>query len=255
MSFSPGKYALFARNAAVLVIAALTLSTCKKENLCDCFKGTGKDVTEERDIRGFNKLFVENKVDVHLTQGAEFKVSVVAGKHVIKLIKTELKDGVLKISDHNTCDFTRSYKRKVTVYVTMPYLRDLNNDGVGEIYMDNQFTCDTLHYYMSNSGDLHLNVNANQLYGAMHGNGDVYLTGTVNQNVMFAGGQGYFYAFDAVSHNVVLTLKTSGRMEVNVNNDMKIDMNERSTGDVYYKGHPVKIFGAILGKGKVEDKN
>jgi hypothetical protein len=249
------KYFLFVRNVTALVLVVVTLSTCKKENLCDCFKGTGKETTEERDLNGFNKIYMESKVDVHLSQGSEFKVRVEAGKHVIKLIKTEVKDGTLHISDHNTCDFTRSYKRKVTVYVTMPYLRDLNNDGVGDLYMDNQFTCDTLHYYMSNSGNLHLNLNANQLYGAMHGNGDVYLTGTVNQNVMFAGGQGYFYAFDAVSHNVVLTLKTSGRMEVNVNNDMKIEMAERSTGDVYYKGYPAKIFGTILGKGEVVDKN
>jgi hypothetical protein len=248
---------LFARNVLLLLLLGITLTTCKKENLCDCFKGTGKETTEERSIEPFREVFVTDKVDVHLTQGAEYSLKVVAGKRVIKLIKTRVLDGVLNISDDNACDFTRSYKRKVTVYVTMPDLRRVNNDGVGDTYMDNRFTCDTLNYYQSNSGNMHLDLDADIVYGGMHGNGDVYMKGTVNENVVFAGGQGYFHGFDAVSNRVVLTLNTSGRMEVNVSGGgpMKIDMYARSTGDVYYKGYPSTIYGTISGSGKMLDKN
>ncbi|MBK6833382.1 MAG: DUF2807 domain-containing protein [Bacteroidetes bacterium] len=243
------------KNIFLLLIASL-LVTCKKENLCDCFKGTGKQTSEERSLAAFNQVYVQDEIDVHLTEGSEYKIKVEAGKQVIKLVKTIVKDGVLTISDDNKCDFTRSYKRKVIVYLTLPKLRKIENNGLGDVYMDSQFTCDTLNYYMSNSGNLHLNLNADIVYGGMHGNGDVYMKGLVNESSVFAGGQGYFYGFDAVAQKMILTLNTSGRMEVNVNSFMKIDMFERSTGDIHYKGNPSSIWKATFaGKGKLIDKN
>jgi len=244
------------RNNIVLLFLSFLLLTCKKENLCDCFKGTGKQTSEERSLTSFNQVFVQDEIDLHLIEGNEYKVRVEAGKQVIKLVKTIVKDGVLTVSDENKCDFTRSYKREVIVYVTLPKIRKLRNDGLGDVYMDSQFVCDTLNYYCSNSGNMHLNLNADIVYGGMHGNGDVYMKGTLNESSIFAGGQGYFYGFDALAQKVILTLNTSGRMEVNVNSFMKIDMLERSTGDIYYKGHPTEIWKATFaGKGNLVDKN
>ena len=239
----------------LLLVVTLLTSTCKKENICDCVKGTGKEITEERQLSGFNKIFASDKVDVHLTQGSDYSVKVVAGKQVIKLIKTKVENGVLTISDDNRCDFTRSYKRKVTVYVTMPGLRSVINDGVGDVYMDNRFTCDTLNYSMSNSGNLHLDINANTVYGGMHGNGDVYMKGSVAHNFVHAGGQGYYHGFEAVSGDVILTLKTSGSAEVNVNAYLKIEMYARSTGNIYFKGYPATVEKVIAGSGKLVDSN
>lgn len=244
------------RNNILLLILSILLVTCKKENLCDCFKGTGKQTSEQRTLNAFKEVFVQDEIDVHLIEGNEYSVRIEAGKQVIKLIKTSVDNDVLIISDDNKCDFTRSYKREVVVYVTLPILRKIENNGLGDVYMDSQFTCDTLNYYMSNSGNLHLNLNANIVYGGMHGNGDVYMKGTINESSIFAGGQGYFYGFDAVAKKVILTLNTSGRMEVNVNSFMKIDMLERSTGDIFYKGNPSTIWKATFdGKGKLIDKN
>lgn len=240
----------------LLLTIAVLLTTCKKENLCDCFKGTGKQTAEERNLDAFTQVFVDDEIDVHLIEGNEFKAKVEAGKQVINLIKTNVSNGVLTITDKNKCDFTRDYKRKVIVYITLPKLRKIENNGLGDVYMDSQFTCDTLNYYLSNSGNLHLNLNANIVYGGMHGNGDVYMKGTVNESSIFAGGQGYFYGFEALAQKVILTLNTSGRMEVNVNDLLKIDMYERSTGDIYYKGYPSTIWKATFaGKGKLLDKN
>ncbi len=244
-------------NFLLLIPLCFLLVTCKKENLCDCFKGTGKQTSEERNLSPFDQIFVDDKIDVHITEGADFKVKIEAGSHVIKLIKTTVNDeGKLTITDRNKCDFTRSYKRKIIVHVTLPKLRSVENNGLGDVYMDSQFTCDTLNYYMSNSGNLHINVNADIVYGGMHGNGDVYMKGVINESSVFAGGQGYFHGFDAIAQKVILTLNTSGRMEVNVNSLLKIDMFERSTGDIYYKGQPSTIWKATFaGKGKLVDKN
>lgn len=225
--------------------------SCKKENLCDCIKGTGKDVVEERVVASFNKILVLDKVEVHLIKGNDFSVKVIAGSKVISLIKTEVENGQLIISDKNKCDFTRSYKRKIKVYVTSPQLLNIHHDGAGDVFMDTTFECDTLRYYLSNSGNLYLNMNANTVFGAMHGLGDVFIKGQVNSNYIYASGQGFFDAHETYSNEMILTLNTSGKMEVNVLNFLKVDMLATSIGNVYYKGNPSQIITNLKGKGKL----
>ena len=238
-----------------LVLAVgVIFSTCKKENLCDCFKGTGKQTAETRNLTPFDEVFVQDKIEAHLIEGNEFSVRVEAGQHLIKLIKTTVENNKLTIKNNNKCDFTRSYKRKIIVYITLPRLRKLTNNGVTNVYMDSQFKCDTLNYSASNSGDLYINVNATIVYGGMHGNGDVYMQGFVNENYLFAGGQGYFHAFNTSAQKVILSLRTSGKMEVNANSFLKIDMYQKSTGDIYYKGNP-NLIENIDGSGKIINAN
>lgn len=240
----------------VLITFGLLLNSCKRENLCDCFKGTGPQTEEMRSVGPFDKVNITEKIDVHLIQGSEYSIKIVAGKHLVKLIRTEVKDGTLYISDHNKCDFTRSYKNTIAVYVTMPSLLYVRNDGVGDCYMDNTFTCDTLRYYMSNSGNLHLDVNAYSVYGGMHGNGDVYMKGIVHNNSVWAGGQGYYHGYETDAVNVILTLNTSGSMEVLASEYLKIDMAKRSTGNIYYKGYPPNIEKhTFYGTGKLIEEN
>lgn len=223
--------------------------------MCDCVKGTGATTSETRQLGSFNEIVVQDKVDVHITNGTEYSAKIEGGKNVIKLVKTKIENNVLTITDNNRCDYMRSYKKKITVYITVPSLKRINQDGVGNIYMDSPFVCDTFNYYSSNSGDLHLDLNADVVYGGMHGDGDVYMKGTVSDNFVHATGQGFYHGFYAISDNVILTLKTSGQVEVNVNSFFKIDMDARSTGDILYTGHPTQVLKNIFGKGKLIDRN
>jgi len=223
--------------------------------MCDCFKGTGSATSETRDLAAFDEIIIQDKIDVHVSTGTNYSAKIEGGKHVIKLIKTKIENGVLILSDDNRCDFTRSYKKKITVYITVPSLNRIQQDGLGDVHMDNTFACDTFRYYMSNSGNLYLNVNSNVVYGGMHGNGDVFMKGIVGENVIHAIGQGFYHGFDVKANNVVLTLRTSGKMEVNVNSFLKIDMLNRSTGDIVYKGFPASIYKNIQGSGKLIEQN
>jgi len=235
----------------VLFFLLTPFYSCKKENLCDCFKGTGKDVTELRTLLSFNKVLIQDKIDVHILKGSGYSVRITAGSKVISLIKTKVENNQLTITDENTCDFTRSYKRKIVVYITLPDIIKLQHDGLGEVVMEDEFMCDTLSYYLSNSGNLHLNVNATTVYGGMHGNGDVTIKGKIKSNFINAGGQGFYNSQDAISSEMILTLATSGKMEVNAIDFLKVDMLVNSSGDVYYNGNPSKITAVLKGKGKL----
>ncbi len=235
----------------LIFILFFLFNSCKKENLCDCFKGTGKDIEETRSLNAFDEILVEDKIEVHIKNGTDYVAKIVAGSKVIPLIKTSVENGKLKISDNNTCDFTRDYSRKVIVEITVPALNKINQNGTGNVIMDDEFNCDILSYYLSNSGNLYINTTANIVYGSMHGNGDVYVKGKIKSNFIYAGGQGFYHAFDANSDEMILTMNTSGKMEVSVNQFLKIDMAERSTGNIYYRGNPNKTTLNIKGTGKL----
>ena len=61
---------------------------CKKENALDCFKSNGKEITETRELGAFTKIMLYDNIDLNITKGTVYKVDVVAGKHIIKNIKT-----------------------------------------------------------------------------------------------------------------------------------------------------------------------
>jgi len=194
---------------------------------------------------------VEDNLEVHIKNGTSYSAKITAGSKVMPLIKTNVEGGKLKITDNNTCDFTRDYKRKITIIITVPSINKITQNGTGNLYMDDEFVCDRLSYYLSNSGNLYINTTANIVYGSMHGNGDVYVKGKIKSNFIYAGGQGFYHAFDANSDEMILTLNTSGKMEVSVNQFLKIDMAERSTGNIYYKGNPTNTTLNLLGSGKL----
>lgn len=223
--------------------------------MCDCVKGTGSTTSETRELSSFNEVIIQDKIDVHLITGTNHSVKIEGGKNVIKLVKTKIENGILTVSDDNRCDFTRSYKKKITVYITVPALKRIQQDGLGEVYMDTTFVCDTFRYAISNSGNLHLDLNSDVVYGGMHGNGDVFMKGIVGSNLVHAVGQGFYHGYDVNANDVILTLRTSGKMEVNVNSFLKVDMYDRSTGDIFYKGYPNSIYKNIQGSGKLIETN
>ena len=242
---------LLMKSIFLVFILFFLFNSCKKENLCDCFKGTGKDIEETRQLKPFDEILVEDNIEVHLKIGTEFTAKIIAGSKVMPLVKTDIENGKLKITDNNTCDFTRDYTRKISIIITVPTINKITQNGTGNFFMDDEFICDRLSFYLSNSGNLFINTNANIVYGSMHGNGDVYVKGKIKSNFIYAGGQGFYNSFDASSDEMILTLNTSGSMKVSVNQFLKIDMVERSTGDIFYKGNPSILTLNIKGTGKL----
>ena len=167
----------------LIVFAVLLLTSCKKENSCDCFKRTGSIVNVNREVSGFDKLFVEDNLNVFITQGSVFEVKIESGDNLISLIKTEVVDGTLFIRNKNRCNWTRSYDKPFNVYVTMPVLNFLTSDGTGKIRSLNTITTPDLDIQIKNSGDIELVINNSKITSHMHGSGDLTLHGHTSEHV------------------------------------------------------------------------
>ncbi len=228
------------------------VNSCKKDNLYDCFKPTGPYETRIREVSGFNKVIVSDKIDLYLTQGPNFEVKIEAGKNLFMNIKTSVTNGTLTIENINKCNFVRSPKKKITAYITLPYLRMVRNAGTGNVYFENQFTQDSLDIRVANSGDVHFNVNVQSLQTSTHGNGDLYGEGTVFYSTHYTNGTNYLRLNNmVVQSRIDINTYTIGDCFINAPSGgyMKIEIWEK--GNVHYTGTPGTIELTRYSKGNL----
>lgn len=240
---------------SLIVMLAVFANSCKKENAGDCFKSAGKMTTTSRNVTGFTRIKVEDKLEVYLTQGNEYKVEVEAGGNLQSNIKTVVEDSTLTISNINKCNFVRSPKTSIKVFVTLPRLRYVRSGGVGAIYFQNQFTGDSMDVRIGNSGDVHINVNVKYLTTSTHGNGDLYAIGSADVSSHYTNGTNYLHLEELViKNNIILSTYTIGDCYINAPTNGPINLEIWESGNVYYKGTPTDLYLIKKGKGEVFQK-
>ncbi|MCX6351059.1 MAG: DUF2807 domain-containing protein [Bacteroidetes bacterium] len=128
-------------------------SSCKKEYVTDCFKGTGEEATETRNLIGFNKISVYNNLNLVLIQDTakDGLILLKGGKNLLPSIKAYIKDSTLILEDNNHCNFSRSFKNKLTVEVHFAALKKL-------IVNDNAYVSNTKKIYFDELDIRHLGM-------------------------------------------------------------------------------------------------
>ncbi|MFL5753044.1 MAG: head GIN domain-containing protein [Bacteroidia bacterium] len=235
-----------------LPVLALLFSSCKKENLCDCFKGTGKPGVETRDLKGFDRILMEDKMDVYFSQSPDstFEVKIEGGSHLLKLIKAEVVGNELRLRNDNKCDFMRSYKKSgIKVHVKAPSLSYITNKSVGNFYSENTINGGMIEYDIQNSGDIILSVNCNTVSGHLHGAGDAIVSGSTLNHSVHSTGQSFVNAENLDTPFCFIYFNSSGTAKINANAEIFAKLY--GSGNVYYKGNPGIITVERYGKGQL----
>src|SRR5690348_5293144 len=92
----------------ILLLGAIALSSCQK--LCDCAESTGSPTQETRSLSSFDRIIVDNNVNVVLSIGPQ-QVTVEGGKNLLPNITTDVANGALTLKNKNICNWLRSYKK------------------------------------------------------------------------------------------------------------------------------------------------
>lgn len=239
------------RRAFLILFVIALFAGCKKENLCDCFKSTGEMVTEERTTDPFNSIQLSENVNLYLTQDTFFSIKAEAGKNLLPLIKTRVEDNTVFISNDNKCNWVRSYKPKVNVYITMPSLIHINYIGCGDISMQNTFTGDSIYFETKNgSGLVNLDLDVRKCYLIIHtGPLDVYTKGKADELQMYYIGAGMIHCEEMPVNYAYVTNRSTGNCYINVRDLLIYHLTW--SGNVYYKGNPPQIQGERTGDGEL----
>lgn len=228
-----------------LTFYLLLVSSCKKENRWDMFKRTGDIISESRNLPYFKQLYVEDNVNVFITQGPMQEVKLQGGENLLPLIKTEVKDSILYIRNDNKCNWARSYKKSViNLHLTMLELRNIFHEGSGLIKSTDTIKAPVIDIWTKSSGDVDLILYVDEVYSHMHSSSDVTLRGYSILQGLYHTGTGYFrasdlYTISSWSHNL-----SAGNEYFYAT--MKLSVTNDWVGDIYYKGNPVTNF---TGKG------
>lgn len=236
---------------AIGLLALMILSSCKKENMGDCFKAVGKQTTETRQLPPFSKIIVEKNVDVVLVPDTAEYVVVSCGDNLIDLIKTEVNGGMLSIANHNKCNWVRNLDTPIKAEVHVKKLAELYFKGSGSITCTDTLRNDNLLidcYDASGNVDLWVHNGWNVI--SQHtGNADVKLQGWVATNTMFSGGNGFLDCRNLLTTTANVRHSGTGEFYVYASNELNVRIE--LIGNVYYFGHPPVINKTILSTGRL----
>lgn len=210
--------------------------------------GSGKVISEEREVPAFDQIHLKGPGKVILTRAAIHNVLVKTDDNIMPHIRTEVDNGKLIISQER-----KNIRPTVlTLHITVADLEGVAIAGSGDITGNEEFNSDSFYADIAGSGDISVSVSAERMESNISGSGSIYLSGSTNSYYATITGSGDVDAFELRASESSVVITGSGNCRVNVTDKLKAKIT--GSGDVLYKGHP-EISQSITGSGKVKDRN
>ena len=221
----------------------LLFSHCEKPY--DCVKSTGPTASKVYEGLVFNKIIVNKRIAVVITEGADNKVEVRAGENLINDIEVTTQGGTLILSDNTSCNWVRDYGQTV-VYITTSNLTDIYSKTEQTISSNGVLHFQNLHLVSmdeidghkgTGTGDFVLNIDNTSLTIENNDVSRYFITGTTTDlKVSFYEQGGIFHGEDLSATNINLFHRGSNDMFVRPMT--KIEGGIYNVGNVYCYGHP-----------------
>ena len=192
----------------------------------------GQIVTQERTATNFNGIDASSAINVYLTQGNDFSISVEAQENLHEYIRTEVQDNVLKV-------YTKVNIKKhkpMNVYVTMKEVKVLKCSSAGDIIGKDVIKANEIDLETSSAGDIDIEVTAKKIMVDCSSAGDIHLVGKADYLRASVSSAGDLKAIDLVVNEADVSASSAGSIYVNVTD--RLNATSSSTGDIRYTGNP-----------------
>lgn len=219
----------------IAIISTILLS-CNKEDSWDCLKSTGKIVQERRIVKGSFFIRVEDNIDLIFKNNLGDTIVVEAGENLLKKITTEHDGTYLKIKNSNTCNWVRSYKKDIKVFIDSEKFKDIFVMGYGTVSNEGLLKKDKLFIHNYSNTDINLNVDLEYLWVDMDMLGNISITGKTHEFYAVNYGSGQLKVNTLESKIVSLTNQGPGMSYVY--SDSVFHSTIKGSGNVYYSGTP-----------------
>ena len=220
-------------------IALLFIATVSTSCMIDGFNtvsGNRHVVTEERNIReNFDRVKVGQGIELYITQGTTTSLVVKADENLHKLIRTEVDNGVLKISSKRNIRRAKSKR----IYLTAPNINGIKATSGSDVITENTITADTFDASTSSGADARIQVNADIVNTSSSSGADLRIKGTANYHHTSASSGSSIKAFSLESKNV--TAKVSSGANIDVHASVSLKAKASSGGDIDYRGNPKNV--------------
>ncbi len=235
-----------------ILIFLLVFASC--ENPSDCFENAGKMTSKDIAVTPFSTIVINHGIAAIITQGDEFSLTIDAPENLISDIRVEIIDGILKISDNTSCNFTRKYGL-TTVHITAPNLVEIHSQTEKNISSNGILNFPNLTLFATDfqdevgTGDFILEINSESLTINTNNISGFYISGICdNLYANFYEGNGILKAENLSVKNAQIFQRSSNHLRLKVSESLEGKI--LSTGNVYCYGIPaiVEIEQPYIGK-------
>lgn len=215
--------------------------SCKKEEGGNCFSSLGEIKKETRAIPFFDKIDLDDNVEIVLYQSIDQEVVVQYGENVLDGIITDVQNNTLFIRNENRCNFLRTYNYKPLVFIAVPDLKKIYWEGGGKIRSAGPLNFPSLYLETEGGGsDVDLELNCDSLFAVLHtGVSNLNLKGSAQYAYFYSVGNSIFHAENFPANAVHVNNGSTGDFHVRATNTLLVEI--RSYSSVFYYGTPAQL--------------
>lgn len=214
-------------------------------------KGNGNVVTVNRTTSDYDGVSAGGSFDVILVKGKEGKITIEGEENIIPYIETEVSGNTLKIKYKKNVNVRTT--RRLTVTVPFKSLNSVSLGGSGKIKSKDLIKTSDFSASLGGSGDIELQVDADNVKASIGGSGNINLTGSTNEFTCSIAGSGSIRAYELKTDEINAKVAGSGSIKTTVKSKIKAKIV--GSGSVYYKGNPTHIDSKSVGSGDIIDRN
>ena len=195
--------------------------------------GSGKMITEMRDISDFNELTLEYPAQVMITQGESVSVKIEAEDNILPGLQTRVSNNRLEIF-YKADD--GKYVRPTKNVRIMVVVKNLNFSSSGDLTI-NRLATDSLDISLSGAGELKVNdITAQRFNVELSGAGSITADGKVEEFRLNISGFGSFSGNNLQTQIADVDLNGTGGATIWV--EKQLDVTISGAGSVNYYGTP-----------------
>lgn len=212
--------------------------------------GNGNVVTKQVKTAAYDKVEISGFFDVDLIAGKEGNISVNGEENIIEHIVVEVVQQTLKIHVEKGKNLRPSKGKKLMITVPFESLDAVSLAGSGDVNTKSTIKTKQFDARLTGSGDVKIDVVADEVTATLTGSGDLVLTGKAQNFKCNMTGSGDLNAFELESSNVVAGLAGSGDCKVFCSENLEARVS--GSGDIGYKGDPKKKDTKVSGSGSIK---
>lgn len=220
------------------IIIVFVIISCQKEEGGNCLKSTGDIVTEIRPLNDFTYFSLHDKFNLYIITDTVNFLKIEAGENIIDGITSEISNDTLTIRNTNKCNWLRSYKNPINLYISSYTLRRLFVFGYSNVETVNTFKANYIVVEAASPiSKMVLDLDVGTCYfTASYTTGDFILTGTTDSLRIFNYGTAYVFAQGLQSRRCWVVNSSTGDCHVKTSDRLHVEIHR--TGNIYYYQEP-----------------
>ncbi|KAF0109076.1 MAG: hypothetical protein FD146_120 [Anaerolineaceae bacterium] len=197
--------------------------------------GSGKVVTETRDVSGFDKVSVSGGGELVIIQDGTESVTVETDDNLMQYVVAEVRGGTLNLYLDND-GMSNFQPTRLVFTVHVKNLTGVTTSGAWD-FTAAEIETDNLDISVSGTGSVDIGMlTANNLTVTFGGAGEMDAAGQVTSQSVTIGGTGEYRAADLKSETAEVKISGTGEATLWVTDSLTVDIS--GAGSVQYYGSP-----------------